>query len=429
MKKLRYTIILSLIVSVYGCMQQNNSETGQEQNGHAHDNENIQDGQTDSDEEVHLVQQQMDVMGIELGKFQHLNLSTTVKSSGRLELPPQNKASLSALLGGRVKSVGILEGDYVRKGQVLAQLEHPDFVEMQEKYMMAKSRLNFVEQDYLRKKSLYLDSISSSKSFQKAESEYHSALAVANGLKARLQMLDIDPISVEAGNFLTAIPVKSPINGYVRHVKINMGKFIQPEEEMFEIVDNEHIHIDLAVYEKDMNKVKNGQKVIFSLSNNPDSVFNGSIFAVGKSFEQEHKAMIVHAEIENNTGDLLPGMYVDARIVTNNQTVRVLPNDAMVNDGGLTYIFALKPSSEDKHSHEDNDKSGNGNNKEGHSGHVHENEYQFRKIEVNTGATDIGFTEVVPAYNLPDHVKIVTKGAFYLLAELKKGENGHGHHH
>ena len=188
--------------------------------------------------------------------------------------------------------------------------------------------------------------------------------------------------------------------------------------------DNEHIHIDLQVYEKDIGKIRNGQKVIFSVASNPDLILQARIFAIGKSFEQEPKAMVVHAEIDNKQGNLLPGMYVDARIITNEDNVRALPDDAIVRDGGLNYIFVLKPASTMSHSHADGKE------------HVHEaeddhsNEFVFRKIEVNTGASDIGFTEVVPAYNLPAHVEIVTKGAFYLLAEMKKGQGGgHGHHH
>lgn len=418
MKKTTY--ILGILATVFvlglGCGQSSSDEHGEGEDGHGH-------GEEGSKEEVHLVQKQMDVMGIELGKFQHLNLSTTVKSNGQLELPPQNKASLSAVMGGRVKSVNVLEGDYVTKGQVLAALEHPDFVEMQEQYMTATSQLSFLEKDYQRKKKLFADSISSAKGFQQAEAEYLAALAEANGLKAKLQMLDIDIGAVAKGSFLSAAPIRSPINGYVRKIEINMGKYVQPEQEMFEIVDNEHIHIDLMVYEKDMNKIGKGQKVIFSLTSSPDSIFEGSIFAVGKSFEREPKAMVVHAEIDNKTGNLLPGMYVDARIVTNADTVLAIPNDAIVSDGGLSYIFVLKPASTGGHSHEEGEEHDHGNEDD------HSDEHVFRKIEVSTGATDIGFTEVVPAYNLPEHVKIVTKGAFYLLAEMKKGEGGHGHHH
>lgn len=387
--------IMSLLVS---CGTPASTDEATLQDEHAHES---------NPDEVHLLQKQMDVMDIRLGAFQFLNLSTTVKANGQLELPAQNKASVSALMGGRVKSIAVVEGDYVQKGHVLAQLEHPDFIEMQELYLSLSSQLLYVKQNFERQRSLYEDSVSSTKSFQQTQAEYETVRAKVGGLKSKLQLIGVDLAQLESGTFVSSIPIKAPINGYVRSIDINMGLSVLPNQSMFELVDNDHIHIDLSVYEKDMNKIKKGQKVVFSLSSRPDSVFQGRIFALGRAFEQEPKAMIVHAEIDNHDGSLLSGMYVDARIVTNEEKVRALPNDAIVSDGGLSYIFVLKPSTVNDH----------------------EGEYVFRKIEVNTGASDIGFTEVVPVYNLPEHVQMVTSGAFYLLAEMKKGEGGHGHHH
>jgi cobalt-zinc-cadmium efflux system membrane fusion protein len=377
---------------------------------HQHEEEN--DHHTEKQEEVHLVQKQMDVMDIQLGQFQHINLSTTIKSNGQLELPPQNRANLSAVMGGRVKTINVLEGDYVKEGQMLAQLEHPDFISMQQSYLDALSRLAYLKKEFERQQELHKDSISSGKVSQEAESAYLSALATTNGLKAQLELIGLRPEAAAKGNFTSAIPVRSPINGYVKEIAINIGQFVLAEQMLFEIVDNDHIHIDLMVYEKDMEKVKKGQKVIFTLAGKTDEIYEGSIFAVGKSFENQPKAMMVHAEIDNKTGHLLPGMYVDARIVTDTKKAKALPNEAIVSDGGLNYIFVLKPgSSEEEHEHKQ------------------EKEYVFRKIEVNTGASDIGYTEAIPVYNLPEHIQIVSKGAFYLLAEMKKGEGGHGHHH
>ncbi|MEZ4720501.1 MAG: efflux RND transporter periplasmic adaptor subunit [Flavobacteriales bacterium] len=412
---MKTSIYISLFLTflLASCGQTENQPT---ETAEAHDH-------ASNENEVHLVQQQMDVMDIQLGHFQHLNLSTTVKSNGQLQLPPQNKASLSAVMGGRVKTITAIEGDHVSKGQVLATLEHPDFIALQEQYMASLGQLSFREMDYQRKKSLFADSLSSAKDLQQSEAEYQSLQASVNGLRARLQMLDLDINAIERGDFATVIPIKAPINGYVRSIEVNIGKYVHPDQNLFEIVDNDHIHIDLRVYEKDMPKIHEGQKVFFSLSNNPDSVFQGSIFALGRAFEDEPKAMLVHAEIDNKAGVLLPGMYVDARIVTSNEKVLALPTDAIVSDGGLSYIFVLKPEASHGHDHAHE------------HAHSHDqapsksDEHIFQKVEVNTGANDIGFVEVVPAEKISDHAKIVTNGAFYLLAEMKKGEGGHGHHH
>lgn len=459
-----------------------------------------------STDEVHLLQEQMDVMGIETGSFQEINLKTTIKANGQLELPPQNKASVSALMAGRVKSVKVTVGNYVKKGQVLARLEHPDYLEMQEAFLETYTHLDFLENEYLRKKQLLADSITAVKTYEESESNYKRAKVKLNSLKAKLELLGINVSSLKSGNIVSSIPVSSPISGYVHQVEINMGMSIQPEQELFEIVDLDHIHMDLMVYEKDIDRVEIGQKVLFSLNSKPDQVFEGKVFASGKAFEDDPKAVIVHAEIENKTGNLLPGMYVDARIETNAEKVRALPDEALIEDGGLPYIFVrfeLRQESGHSHSGEDHghahaskdqhdhgtkgkdhghshgesdhddhdhdkkeedhghahaegdhsDHEHGSTEKKGHShdaeaiehGHSHgeeskkththaeedshKGEFLFRKIEVSTGVRDIGFTEVVPVQPIPPNAQVVTKGAFYLLAELKKGETGHDHHH
>ena len=423
------TITYKLLSVLFGLFLLTNC-TEQHTGGH-HEHEEAK-----KEDEVHLLQKQMDVMGIELGHFQEIDLSTTVKSNGQLELPPRNKASLCAIMGGRVKDVFVIEGDHVKKGQTLALLEHPDFIQMQQEYAESRSKLNFFKKDYHRKKQLFQDSISSARNLQQAEAEYQAALSKVNSLKAKLNLLSIDVSAVESGRVFSNIPIKSPINGYVRLVEVNIGTFVEPQQEMFEIVDNEHIHIDLMIYEKDISKIKEGQQVIFSLTSQPNTLYEGSIFAVGKAFENDIKAVTVHAEIDNKSGHLLPGMYVDARIVTDQQKVVALPDEAIVADAGLSYIFVQKEREKHQHNEQAPPPAGGGHSHNEEKQNLppdsyqdgHDNEYIFKKIEVNTGASDIGFTEVVPAQSIPENATVVIKGAYYLLAEMKKEEGG-GHHH
>jgi len=357
------TITCKTLTIIFGLFLLTNCTEQHTEDHHEHEEEKKQD-------EIHLLQKQMDVMGIELGQFQEINLSTTVKSNGQLQLPPRNKASLGSLMGGRVKDIFVIEGDRVIKGQTLALLEHPDFIQMQQEYIESRSKLNFLEKDYQRKKQLFQDSISSAINFQQAEAEYQAALAKVNSFKAKLNLLSIDISAVEKGQIFSNIPIKSPINGYVRLVEINIGTFVEPQREMFEIVDNEHIHIDLMVYEKDISKIKEGQQVIFSLTTKSDTIYKGSIFAVGKAFENDIKAVTVHAKIENKSGHLLPGMYVDARIVTDQRKVVAdqrkvvaLPDEAIVADAGLSYIFIQKEKEEQQHNEHAHSEEGHSHNK------------------------------------------------------------------
>jgi len=394
-------ILLVLALAIQSCSEGTNKEDAMHEGEHGHDHE-----ETHPDD-VHLVQNQMTSMNIQLGTMENLALESSIKSSGQLELPPQNKASVSSLIPGRVARIEVLSGDKVRKGQVIAYLENPDFIDMQQKLISQKSELQFLEADFKRKTALVKEKISSRKEYERAKAKFETAQANYLANEQKLGLLHINTDRILAGKIYTMIPIQSPIGGYVRKVEVNIGKYVLPENELFEIVDNDHIHIDLRVYEKDIHRVKVGQKIKFSLQTKPNQIFEGEIFALGKAFEPEQKAMMVHAEISNKSDEILPGMYVNALIITEAEETKVLPNDAIVSDGGLNYVFALKPIKEKGH----------------------EDEFVFRKIEVNLGASENERTAVVPVYQLPDDTKYVVSGAFYLLAEMKKGEGGHGHHH
>ncbi len=441
-----YTLSLFALLSVlvFSCSDHNHSKEGHLHENEADEHNHGDEGHGDHEEEankdeVHLLQKQMEVMDIQLGGFSAVNLSTTIKSNGRLELPPQNKASLSALLGGRVKSITVKEGDPVVKGQIIAYLENPEFIVLQREYFEAKSNYELLKVDFRRKEKLFEQKVTSAKEYQRVETEFKKAEAAYNASAATLKMLNVS-ISNSSANIMSALPVKSPISGFVRLVEINIGMYVEPQTEMFEIVDNDHIHIDLMVYEKDIDKIKIDQKVVFSLATHAEKVFEGKVFAVGKAFERDTKAVKVHAEITSKPEGLLPGMFVDARIVTREaKAVQALPNDAIISESGLNYIFVRYYESDNHDAHEGHDHNdaheGHGHADE-HKGHDHaENgehgagEYTFKKIEVNIGATDIGFTEVVPAQTISENPEIVVKGAYYLQAEMKKGEGGHGHHH
>ena len=214
---------------------------------------------------VSLTTQQMNAIDLKLGTIEKHNISTTVKSNGRTQLLPQNKANVSTLVSGVVKNVFVIEGDFVKKGQTLAILEHPDIIYMQQQYLENVNNLEFLEQDYQRKKKLYEEKVGSGKDYQKALSEYNTAKSTAIGLKAKLQMLGISIKSVEEGNFTSVINIISPIQGYIRSTKVNIGSFVESNNDMFEIVDNSHIHADLLIYEKDIPKIKTGQEMTFNI--------------------------------------------------------------------------------------------------------------------------------------------------------------------
>ncbi len=368
-------------------------------------------------ESVEVTEAQMNAADIKLGVFEKKNLRTSVKANGILELPPQNKATISAILGGTIKEILITEGEFVKEGQTLALLENPEFIEVQQEYLESLSRYELLEKEYERKKKLYTESISSGKEFQETEAEYHSTISKLSSLKAKLDLLNLPEEEVSTGKIFTSIPVKAPIQGYIRNIQVNIGMYSEPQKNMFEIVDNHHIHIDLLVYETDINKIKKGQKVLFQVSNIGDKELEAKIFAVGKSFEDELKAVRIHAEIQNQDNDLIPGMYVDGRIIVDDYETYTLPESAIIREGESAYIFV---KSSIAHKDEEEHKEDRENQNEGE--HI-----SFRKIQVKTGVSDRGYTEILSFEGMNENLEVVVYGAYYLDSEMTKGEGEHHH--
>jgi len=408
---LKISTVLAFLLILGGCgnsTKKNNDEgdNHEEHSEKGHDEDGHDDEKGEHDEEgsnmVALQLKQLDVMNIELGTVKQVNLGATLKVNGQLELPPQKMASVSAIIGGRVQSVAVIEGDKVRKGQVIARLSNPEFITMQRDYLSAKSNISFLEKDYQRKQELLKDGITSSKSFQQAEAAFLEGKSALNATKATLQLMGINVSALESGKIVSTIPIVAPIKGYIQNVEINIGKYVSPEQEMFEIVDNEHLHIGLKVFEKDIDKAKVGQKITFALTTRPDKIYEAEIFALGKAFDMKTRAVKVHAKIIGSHEGLLTGMFVEARIITGNKEVNALPDAAFVTEDGLDYVFVQKGKDDD--------------------------DIELEKVRVNKGVSDLGFSEVVFIKDLPKDALIVIKGAFYVDAELSKGGfEGHAH--
>jgi cobalt-zinc-cadmium efflux system membrane fusion protein len=404
---------------------------------------------------VELTREQFDAVAIKLGKIEKLNLTASIRASGHLEVPPQNKAWVSSFIGAVVKSISVLEGSKVQKGQTLAVLEHPDFIRLQEDYISARANLAFLEKEYLRQKELFEQNAGTGKIYQKAESDYTAGKAKANSLESQLKLLSVDLSSLSNGNITSSMLLKAPISGYIGHITASTGSYAEPNKMLFEIIDNSQIHCDLSVYEKDIFKVKVGQKIHFTITNMPEhqgahegKAIEGEIFGINKSFEDNSKAIIVHALIRNENHELIPGMYVSALIdIGENKTIAV-PSEAVFTTDGKEFIFIRNKMtgckdhalcaaheycapSENCPEHPDCEQHEHSPLKEVCTQHpaceAHEkckaleasDAYYFTMKEVRKGISDLGYTEVAFLDEVAEDATIVTQGAFYLLSKSK----------
>ncbi|HMI04895.1 MAG TPA: efflux RND transporter periplasmic adaptor subunit [Pedobacter sp.] len=352
---------------------------------------------------VSLTPEQYELTGITLGTVEMKALSGTIKVNGVLDLPPKNLVSISTPLEGIVTSTEMLQGMRVKKGTVVAVIQNPEFIQMQQDYLDYKSQLQFLKQELDRQEELARENVNSKKALQKAKSEYHSMSARFLGQKTRLSLLDISFPVLEKGQILRTFNLYAPITGYVTQVNTNTGAFASTSDMLFKIADTEHLHAELTVFEKDVPKLKIGQKVRFTLANEAHERI-ATVFLIGREISKERTVQI-HCHLDKEDTQLIPGMYLKAYVESGMSKVSALPEQSIVEFEGKKYVFVEQPAE--------------GKNKE--------TAYQFKMAEVNTGVSENGYTQVsFPGQDAG--IKIVVKGAYDLLSKVKNAEEeGHGH--
>jgi cobalt-zinc-cadmium efflux system membrane fusion protein len=294
-----------------------------------------------------LSKQQIKALGIRMGRPEIKNLSSVVEVNGLLNIPPQNRASVSSPLNAVVKRIAVVQTQEVKKGQLLAVLEHQDVIKMQEEFLSSISLLDLYEKELERQ--IQLGSVAALRDVQTARTQLNQLKAKIQSLKNQLSILNLDPDKL-AQSFIIEPDFKllSPISGNVALIGTGIGAFVRAETELFQIIDNAHIHADMMVFEKDIFKIKVGQKVKFVLTNLDNKTIEGTIFGIGKVFEPDTKTIAVHAEIPHNEKyGLVPGMYLNAQIETQLLPQYVLPLEATALHESNRVCFELQDSTEE----------------------------------------------------------------------------------
>lgn len=398
----KYTAIglLAMLLALTACGD-SNKETAGNKNANLEMEKEHSEGEA---EEVMLTAKQFDALQMEIDTLQMRNMSGYVQANGQLEVPPQNEATITTVVGANVVSIEVIEGDKVNKGgQTVAYLSHPpNIIEKQTDYLNAFSNSQFLKKEYERQKTLYDAGVGSGANFQKAEAEYQASRSMVKGLEAQLQQLSISAPGVRNGTIYQRVSLRSPIEGFVQKVEIKTGQYVEPQTDLMEIVDTHDVHADLMVFEKDVHKVKEGQKVVFNVQSIPGKELTAEIYSVGKTFEQNPKAIHVHAEIENKEGNLIPGMYIQGgRIQTENTQTKAMPEAAIAADGERFFVFSAEKEGDD---------------------------WSFKPIEITKGTHDGDWIAIDFLSEQEPNTQYAYNNAYYLMAELKKGEaEEHGH--
>lgn len=341
---------------------------------------------------VELTDAQFKNSSIETGKLEQKSISSILKLNGKIDVPPQNMVSVSMPLGGYLKTTKLLPGMHVSKGEVIATMEDQQYIQLQEDYLITKSKLNYLEGEYLRQKELNKTKASSDKVLQQTEMEYKSQKIAMSALAEKLKLINVNPKTLSENNLSKSVSVFSPISGFVSKVNVNIGKYLNPSDVMFELVNPEDIHLNLNIFEKDLDKLSIGQKVVAFTNNQPDKKHACEIILISKDLSTDGMAE-VHSHFESYDKTLLPGMYMNAEIKVLTNKALVIATDGIVTFEGKHYVFEV----------------------------VGDKKYAMREVTLQNA--EDGFTQItfLEAEEISEKT-FVTKGAYTLLMKMKNTE-------
>ncbi|MDQ2862886.1 MAG: efflux RND transporter periplasmic adaptor subunit [Bacteroidota bacterium] len=339
---------------------------------------------------ITLTGAQMNNAHIETGSVEQKQIASLLKVNGRIDVPPQNMVSVSVPLGGYLKSTKLLPGLHVSRNEVIAVVEDNQYIQLQQDYLTAKVQLSLNESEYNRQKDLNASKAISDKVFQQAQSAYETQKILIKSLEEKLKLVRINPNNLSVNNISKSINVYSPIDGFVTKVNVNIGKYVTSGDVLFELVNPSDIHLNLKVFEKDLDKISIGQPLVSYTNNNPEKKYPGDIILISKDVSPDG-IIDVHCHFDNYDKNLFPGMYMNAEIELKNKMHNVLPDEAFVRFEGKEYFFE----------------------------NTGKNKFEMNGVEI--GKSENGFTEIISEKDL-SRKAIVTKGAYTLLMSLKNTE-------
>lgn len=348
-----------------------------------------------------LTEEQVKQAGIQWDTLQPKMVSEVLEVTGMLDVPPQNLFSVSAMAAGFVESTSLIQGKKVEKGEIIAVLKNPDFLSMQQEYMGNQSRLTFLEQEMERQKKLSEEQIGAKKEYQKILAEYLGLKAQQGGIREKLRLMGFDLASIEKGQFSSTISIKAPISGNVTMVGMNLGKFVQPQDFIAEIVNTRHLHAELTVFEQDLGKIAIGQHLEFFLQSAPGKAHQAHIYLINQKMNND-RTVRVHAHLDEDDPTLIPNQLLNAKIQLQAKKMPTLPETAIIRSGNQDFVYQFLSKG-----------------KEG----LRFQRVSVQKVAAQGESTGISF----PDGDTPGQF-YVTRGAFDLLSvEENGGEDDHHH--
>ena len=354
--------------------------------------------------------------GIETEIVNPQPITGAISATGKILVPEDRMAVIGPVNEGRLVRLYAGQGSRVKKGQKLADLESPDIDQAEADYLKAladaenarrtaAAEIKLAQETYDRTKMLYEKTIAPGKNLQSAEHDLEVARAAAESSIAQtkaaltaarrhLLILGMKDSAIDAlgtkPDLSAVFSLNSPIDGIVVERNATIGATVGTDANLFKIVDISRVWIDANVFEKDLERVRNGQPVKLTVPAFPGSTFSGRVILVSTVLDPDTRTVKVRTEVPNPDGRLKPDMFANVQIVTDlNRNAISIPQSAVLDDGGKSIVFVAA--------------NGGG----------------YQKRVVTAGIRGNDRVEIVDGLGAGD--KVVIKGN-YLLLQQSKGE-------
>lgn len=419
MKRIIFIFATTALIASCGGKSSTTAEKSEEKK-----EEHAEEGHSEAESNlVSVTDEQMKTADIELGAIELKNLTTSIRANGMLSVPNQNKALVTSVNSGVVKTLLVQPGSFVKKGQAIATIVNPDVARLQQDLQTTNAQLSLAEIELRRQRELVEGNAAPLKNVQRVQTEIATLRATRNALSKQLSAMGISAASVSRGNIITTITITAPISGTVSTVSAQIGSPVDQSTPIAEIVNNSQLHLDLFVYEKDLPRLHKNQVIHFTLTNNPGKEYDAKIYSIGTAFASESKTIPIHAVVFGDKEGLIEGMNITALISIGTSVLPAVPTDAIVSYQGQDYIFVKTEVNPEEH-HEE--KGGHKEEEKGEGEHKEEPTVNFERVQVVKGASDVGYTEITTVKNIAPKTPIIVKGSFFVMAKMTN-TGGHDH--
>ena len=328
-------------------------------------------------------------------------LKSELTAVGKVIAPQHRIAIVSYAFSARISQIHIRIGDWVKTGQRLVTLESEEVGNAKSEYYKAQADFELAQVSYTRQKRLYDRGVGAQKDFLAAEADFKVAQASLDAAEKKLHVLGFSEKEIEAISQIhqinPIITLYAPISGKIIQNNAVLGSMIDQANEILVIMDPTLLWIDAEIYEKDIAKIRLGQKVEIEVPAYPGETFSGTVSYIGDVLKEETRTITVRTEVENRDYLLKPGMFANISIALNHQmNALVVPREAVLEDRGDQVVFLKRGD-------------------------------QFFMQVVTTGARENGYLEIRSGVREGDEV--VVAGNYQLKSKLYEEILKAGHIH